>query len=89
MNLLSDIKGRKVSTMICLHITEFGVFCNFYFILVNLLGGYYHNISFIIFGQFIAGFGVFPLISLAYALLSDFCSDSFKPRAVIIVNTAW
>jgi MFS family permease len=60
-----------------------------YFILVAFIGGLNHSIPTIIVSQFLQGFGASSILPLSYAFLSDYCSDKFKPRAVIIVNTAW
>ena len=35
------------------------------------------------------GFGAYAIVTLSYTLLSDFCSDKYRPKAVVIVNSAW
>lgn len=46
-------------------------------------------IPIVIVAQFILGFGSSSIVSLSYAYLKDFCSDEFKPKAIIFVNIAW
>ncbi len=53
------------------------------------MGGLLKSISLAIIAQFIEGFGTSSIVSLSYAFLTDYCNNKFKPRAVIIVNTAW
>lgn len=90
MNLISDTKSRKLALLGCLTITIFAVSSIFFIIfLVTLIGGWLNSVAVIIISQFIQGFGTSSVISLSYAFLSDYCSNHFKPRAVIIVNTAW
>lgn len=61
----------------------------FLLILAALLGGIVKFIPLLIFAQFCGGFGAYAIVTLSYTLLSDFCSDKFRPRAVVIVNSAW
>ncbi len=89
MNIISDTKGRKVSTGISLAITISGVLCTLCCYLVALLGGVFKTVPMLMLAQFCGGFGAYAIVTLSYTLLSDFCSDSFRPRAVVIVNSAW
>jgi len=43
----------------------------------------------LIISQFCGGFGAYAIVTLSYTLLSDFCSDAYRPRAVVIINSAW
>ncbi len=89
MNLVSDTKSRKAALQISISITALGLCSKEFLILVAFIGGLNHSIPTIIVSQFLQGFGASSIIPLSYAFLSDYCSDKFKPRAVIIVNTAW
>lgn len=57
--------------------------------IVAILGGVFKVIPLLIFAQFLGGFGAYALVTLSYTLLYDFCSDLYRPKAVIIVNAAW
>lgn len=90
MNLISDTKGRRISTIISLAITVIGVACTFLSnAIVAFLGGLLKVIPLLFVSQFCGGFGAYAIVTLSYTLLSDFCSDSFRPKAVVIVNSAW
>ena len=91
MNLLSDTKSRKQVILLCLSIVSVSIISNyrFYCYLVIFYGGFYNSYTAIILAQLIQGFGISSIIPLSYAFLSDFCCDTLKPKAVIIVNTAW
>ncbi len=90
MNLVSDTKSRKLASVSCLMIISVGISSKVIVILlVTLIGGWVKSIPVLIIAQFVQGFGTSSILSLSYAFLSDFCSDQFKPRAVIIVNTAF
>ena len=39
--------------------------------------------------QLMGGFGAYALVTLSYILLSDFCSDKFRPKAMVAINSAW
>jgi len=56
---------------------------------VTAIGGWQNSIPTVIIAQFIQGLGISSIVPLSYAILSDFTSEKLKPRAVIIVNTAW
>ncbi len=53
------------------------------------MAGVMKSIPLVIIAQFVQGFGTSAMLSLSYAFLADYCSDRFKPRAVIFVNSAW
>jgi len=90
MNLVSDTKSRKLALMLCLSIVFVGL-SSIVFVknLVVTIGGWSNSIPTVIVGQFVQGFGISSILPLSYAFLSDFTSEKLKPRAVIIVNTAW
>jgi len=75
INLISDIKSRKLAFMASLIITSAGVLRTKLLYLVALIGGWIHSITTIIIAQFIQGFGSSSIISLTYAYLKDYCSD--------------
>lgn len=82
MNMISDTQGRKISTVISLTLCLVGVlFC--------FLGANFSIIGFLIIAQFCGGFGAYAIVTLSYTLLSDFCSDTFRPKAIVFVNSAW
>ena len=54
-----------------------------------ILGGVFKVVGLLIIAQFLGGFGAYALVTLSYTLLYDFCSDLYRPKAVIIVNAAW
>lgn len=56
---------------------------------MTAIGGWLNSIPTVIVAQFIQGFGISSIVTLSYAFLTDFLSEKLKPRAVIIVNTAW
>lgn len=92
MNLISDTKSRKKVLITCLTIISFSVLSNLFMIIifiVVLFGGWIKSFIVIIVGQLVQGFGISSVIPLSYALLSDFCCDNLKRKAVIFVNTAW
>ncbi len=39
--------------------------------------------------QFLGGFGAYSLVPLTYTILSDFCSDKYRQKGVVFVNSAW
>ena len=39
--------------------------------------------------QFLSGFGAYALIPLAYTYFADFCSDKYRQRGVVFVNSGW
>ena len=80
MNLISDTKGRKISTGISLFASALGI-------LFAFLGGQFKLVSLLIFAQFCGGFGAYAIYTLTYALISDF-GISFKPIAVVFVNSS-
>jgi len=82
MNLVSDTKSRKLAIMLSLSIIFVGVS-------MTAIGGWQNSIPTVIIAQFIQGLGISSIVPLSYAILSDFTSEKLKPRAVIIVNTAW
>lgn len=82
MNLISDTKSRKMALISCLLIVVFGLS-------MTAVGGWQKSIPTVIVAQFIQGFGISSIVTLSYAFLSDFLSEKLKPRAVIVVNTAW
>lgn len=53
------------------------------------IGGYFEAIPLLIIAQFLCGFGSYACVTLGYTLLSDFCNDTFRPKAVVIINSAW
>jgi MFS family permease len=89
MNLISDTKGRRFSTLLSLGLSLVGVICILFTKIVAILGGIFKVIALLIFAQFLGGFGAYALVALSYTLLYDFCSDKYRPNAVVIVNTAW
>ncbi len=89
MNLISDTKGRRVSTLLSLGLSLTGVICIFFTKIVAILGGAFKIIGLLIIAQFFGGFGAYALVTLSYTLLYDFCSDQYRPKAVVIVNAAW
>lgn len=82
INLVSDTKSRKLALLTCLLIVSVGL-------IITAIGGWHKSIPTVIVAQFIQGFGISSIVTLSYAFLTDFLSDKLKPRAVIIVNTAW
>lgn len=54
---------------------------------VIIYGGLEESKLCLVVGQFLLGFGSYPIIPLGYTILYDFVSDTFRPIAVIIVNT--
>jgi hypothetical protein len=56
---------------------------------VAILGRVFNVIVLLIMSQFLGGFGAYALVTLSYTFLYDFCSDQYRPKAVVIVNAAW
>jgi MFS family permease len=57
--------------------------------IVAIFGGAFNVVALLIMSQFFGGFGAYALVTLSYTLLYDFCSDQYRPKAVVIVNAAW
>ena len=89
INLLSDTKGRKVAIQVTFLISIVGILCKLIglYSLVTIHGGMSRNILELIVAQFMLGFGSYPILPLGYTILYDFVSDSYRPIAVIIVNS--
>ena len=64
-------------------------FVNLFMISGAFLGGSYSSILLLIVSQFLCGFGAYSLIPLAYAILSDLCSDKYRQKGVVFVNSGW
>jgi MFS family permease len=89
MNIIADTKGRRIATLISLSLAIIGVLSRFMIKLGALTGGLFKAVPLLMFAQFCGGFGAYAIVTLSYTLLSDFCSETFRPKAVVIVNSAW
>ncbi len=89
INLFSDIKSRKYSAILAMAFANVGGVCNILYHLGAFLGGTYESISLLIISQFLTGFGAYSLLPLTYTILSDLCSDSYRQKGVVFVNSAW
>ncbi len=89
MNLLSDTKGRKISSLIALTSIIVGATCNLFIISVTIFAGKF-NVSFLLLvSQLFNGFGGYSLFVLSYVLISDPCEDEFRQKGFILMNAVW
>jgi MFS family permease len=89
INLISDIKTRKYAAILALAIANLGSVCNFFDIKGAFLGGSYESVILLMLSQFCAGFGAYAFIPLAYTYFADFCSDKYRQKGVVFVNSGW
>ncbi len=57
--------------------------------IVAILGGAFKVVPLLIMSQFFGGFGAYALVTISYTLLYDFCSDQYRPNALVMVDAAW
>lgn len=87
--MVSDAKGRKKAILISFLAIFSGIASKIYYKIGSFTGAYFHIIFLVILGQFLIGFGAYAMVTLCYTLLADFCSDSLRSRAVVIINSVW
>ena len=57
-------------------------------ITVTLYGGLTGNIMYLIIAQFLGGFASYSIMPLAYTIVSDFLSDEYRPKAIVMLNSS-
>lgn len=55
----------------------------------GFLGGTFESLMLLIVSQFLSGFGAFSLVPLTYTILADLCSDRYRQKGIVFVNSAW
>ncbi len=89
INMVSDAKGRKLAYVASALVSSTGIIGKYFLKIGSFIGAYFNVVSLSIIGQFLIGFGSYALVTLAYTLLSDFCSDSLRSKAIVIANSVW
>ena len=89
INLISDIKGRRPSMIVALAFANIGGVCNYLSIKGAFFGATYESIPLLFLSQLLGGFGAYALIPLTYTILSDLCSDKYRQKGIVFVNSAW
>lgn len=82
MNLVSDRYGRKFAFVIGLG------FCIAGWSSVTV-GALTKLVPFLVIGQILCGFGVYPCYIISYILFSDLFSDRLRQVGIIAANAAW
>jgi MFS family permease len=89
INMVSDAKGRKIAYVTSALVSSTGIIGKSFIKIGSFIGAYFNVVSLSIIGQFLIGFGSYALVTLAYTLLSDFCSDGLRSKAIVILNSVW